>query len=184
VAVAKERWGGLDGLHANFAVLKQTMADSNVVEIPLEVLDTTMNVNARGFFLCTRHAIPAMLPRGGGAVVYTSSLSGNIGEPARVAYAMSKAAVHALMRHVAVKYGPQGVRANVILPGMVKHEAWDGIPADILKSLEEQGTSTAQIKRLGNTDDIAGLGALLMSKEGSYISGQVIAVDGGTTMRP
>jgi NAD(P)-dependent dehydrogenase (short-subunit alcohol dehydrogenase family) len=88
------------------------------------------------------------------------------------------------MRHVAVKYGPQGVRANVILPGMVKHEAWDGIPADILKSLEEQGTSTAQIKRLGNTDDIAGLGALLMSKEGSYISGQVIAVDGGTTMRP
>jgi NAD(P)-dependent dehydrogenase (short-subunit alcohol dehydrogenase family) len=184
VALAKERFGGLDGLHANFAVLKATMADSDAVDIPLDVYDTTMNVNARGFLLCTRHAIPAMLPRGGGSVVYTSSLSGNLGEPVRVAYAMSKAAVHALMRHVAVKFGPQGVRANVIMPGMVRHEGWQYIPADIAKNLEAQGVSTAQIKRIGTAEEIAALGALLMSDEGSYISGQVLAVDGGTTMRP
>jgi NAD(P)-dependent dehydrogenase (short-subunit alcohol dehydrogenase family) len=185
VDLAKERFGGLDGLHANFAILKATMADSDAVGIPLDVYDTTMNVNARGFLLCTRHAVPAMLSRGGGSVVYTSSVAGNLGEPVRVAYGMSKAAVHALMRHVTVKFGPDGVRANVIMPGMVRHEGWAVIPEDYAKQMEDTGKGNAAIKsRIARSEDVASLGALLMSDEGSYITGQVIAVDGGTTMRP
>jgi NAD(P)-dependent dehydrogenase (short-subunit alcohol dehydrogenase family) len=185
VAMAVKQYGGLDGMHANFAALSQTMADSDVVDMPLEVLDTTMNVNARGFFLCTRHAIPAMLPRGGGAVVYTSSIAAHAGEAMRPAYAMSKAAVHALMRHVAVRFGPEGVRANVITPGMVKHEGWARIPADFAAQMEAAGQSNAALKsRIASGEDVAAMGALLLSDEGSYITGQVISVDGGTTMRP
>jgi NAD(P)-dependent dehydrogenase (short-subunit alcohol dehydrogenase family) len=143
-----------------------------------------MLVNARGYFLCTRHAIPAIVARGGGAVLYTSSISAHLGEATRVAYAMSKAAGHALMRHVASKYGPQGVRANAITPSMVQHEGWAAIPAEMAAELKSMAMNTAVIKsRIAQADDVASLSALLMSDEGSYITGQVIALDGGTTMR-
>jgi NAD(P)-dependent dehydrogenase (short-subunit alcohol dehydrogenase family) len=143
-----------------------------------------MTVNARGFFLCTRHAIPAMLPRGGGSVVYTSSIAAHLGEASLVAYAMSKAAVHALMRHVARRFGPEGVRANVVAPGMVKHEGWSQMPADMASQLEKTGKQSSAIKsRIATAEDVSALSALLMSDEGSYITGQVLCVDGGTTMR-
>jgi NAD(P)-dependent dehydrogenase (short-subunit alcohol dehydrogenase family) len=125
-----------------------------------------------------------MLPRGGGAVIYTSSIAAHVGEASRVAYAMSKAAVHALMRHVAARFGPEGVRANVVAPGMVKHEGWSMIPPDVARDLENMGKQSAAIKsRIATAEDVAAVSALLMSAEGSYITGQVLCVDGGTTMR-
>jgi NAD(P)-dependent dehydrogenase (short-subunit alcohol dehydrogenase family) len=185
VALACERFGGLDGLHANFAILSATHTDSNVVETPLDTLDRTMTVNARGYFLCARHAITPILARGGGAILFTSSAAAHVGEDTRVAYAMSKAAGHALMRHIAARYGREGVRANVVVPGMVKHEGWAAIPPDILAELEAAGKASAAIKsRIANVDDVTAMSALLMSDEGSYITGQVICIDGGSTMRP
>ena len=77
-----------------------------------------------------------VLARGGGAILYTSSGAAYAGEPQRVAYAMSKSAGHALMRHVAAKYGPHGVRANSIAPGIIKHERWADWSADVLSELE------------------------------------------------
>jgi NAD(P)-dependent dehydrogenase (short-subunit alcohol dehydrogenase family) len=184
IALASKQFGGLDGLHANFAFMSQAQFDGDVVNIPLEVMDRVMEVNSRGYFLCTRHAIPAMLPRGGGAILYTSSIAAHLGEPTRVAYAMSKAAGHALMRHVASKYGPDGVRANAITPSMVQHEGWAHIPPDMATELKGAAVDIALIKsRIANSGDIASLGAFLMSDEGSFITGQVISVDGGTTMR-
>jgi NAD(P)-dependent dehydrogenase (short-subunit alcohol dehydrogenase family) len=183
VALAKDRFGGLDGLHANFAAMSQARADTNVLDIPLAVLEATMQVNLTGYLLCTRHALPPLLERGGGAIVYTSSIGAHMGEPAQLAYAMSKAAGHALMRHVAATYGPQGVRANVITPGMIRHEKWDSFPDDIADRLQGMAIARAAIKsRIANPNDIASLGALLMSDDGAYITGQVIRVDGGTTM--
>jgi len=183
VRLAQDRFGGLDGMHVNFAALSQARADTNVLEIPLDVLDATMRVNAIGYFLCTRHALPALIERGGGAIVYTSSIGAHTGEAQQVAYAMSKAAGHALMRHVASTYGPQGVRANVIAPGMIRHEKWDAFPADVADRLQGMGTARAAIKsRIASPNDIAALGALLLSDDGSYITGQVIRADGGTTL--
>jgi NAD(P)-dependent dehydrogenase (short-subunit alcohol dehydrogenase family) len=184
VARACEHFGGLDGLQANFAALSETQSDSDVVDMPLSTLDKTMTVNARGFFLCTRHAIPPMVRRGGGSVIYTSSIAAHLGEASRVAYAMSKAAVHALMRHVAVKFGPSGIRANVVAPGMVKHEGWSMIPPAMASELENMGKRSAAIKsRIATAEDVSALSTLLMSDEGAYITGQVLCVDGGTTMR-
>jgi len=184
VALAEGRFGGLDGLHANFAALSEARNDSNVVNIPLDVYDRTMEVNARGYLLCTRHAIPAIIKRGGGSVIYTSSIAAYVSEPVRVAYAMSKAAGHALMRHVAAAYGPQGIRANVIAAGMVRHEGWDRMPPEMAGNVENTGKSAAAIKsRIARPADLAEMGVLLMSDAGSYISGQVMCIDGGTTMR-
>jgi NAD(P)-dependent dehydrogenase (short-subunit alcohol dehydrogenase family) len=159
--------------------------DGTVLETDLEVLDGTMQVNARGYFLCTRYALPVMLERGGGSIVYTSSGAAYGAEPIRVCYAMNKEAGHALMRHVAAAYGAQGIRANSIAPGIIRHDRWSEWDPGIIATLEESGTAQSLIKRrLGRSDDIASLGTLLLSDEGSYITGQVISVDGWTILRP
>ncbi|MBW8785709.1 MAG: SDR family oxidoreductase [Novosphingobium sp.] len=181
VATCREAYGGLDGLHANFATLADEPGDRGILELPLEVFDFTQRVNMRGYYLCTRAALPALLERGGGAIVYTSSIAAYTGPPSQVAYAMAKAAGHALMRHVASRYGAAGIRANIIAPGMTLHER---VEAGLTPEFLEVMKSAALIKsRFGRPEDIAAMSALLMSDEGSYITGQAICIDGGMTMR-
>jgi NAD(P)-dependent dehydrogenase (short-subunit alcohol dehydrogenase family) len=180
VALASKRFGGLDGLHANFASFADTAENVGALELQLAVYDETMRVNARGFLLCTRIALPEILARGGGAILYTSSAAAYRGEQTRVAYAMSKAAGHALMRHVAAKYGPAGVRANSIAPGLIVHDRLD---PKLVEALKDWPLTHGHIRRAGRPADIASISALLMSDEGSYITGQIINVDGGSTMR-
>lgn len=180
VDLAVSRFGGLDGLHANYASFSDGESGEDAIGLPLEIYDEVMHVNARGFLLCTRHAIPAMLARGGGSMVYTTSGAAFMGEPLRVAYAMSKLAVHALMRHIAKRYGHDGIRANVIAPGVISHPRFEAvIPLEMAKEFATRTT----VGRLGKPNDIAAMGALLMSDEGSFITGQVLSVDGGNSMR-
>jgi NAD(P)-dependent dehydrogenase (short-subunit alcohol dehydrogenase family) len=181
VGLACSRFGGLDGLHANFASFVDQDQDTGVLELPLAAFDETMRVNLRGYYVCSRAALPAILDRGGGAVLYTSSPAASKGEPTRVAYAISKAGGQALMRHVAARYGARGVRANCISPGSVLHARHE---AELTPELKEWLLGMALIKsRLGRPEDIAAMAALLMSDEGAYVTGQVISVDGGVTMR-
>ncbi|WP_317930237.1 SDR family NAD(P)-dependent oxidoreductase [Halioxenophilus sp. WMMB6] len=181
VATCVETYGGINGLHLNFAFLGDCNPALGILELPLEVYDETQRINARGFYLCTRAVLPVMMDSGGGSVVYTSSAAANASTPAQVAYAMSKAAGQALMRHVATRYGGVGIRANTIAPALTLHP---GIEAFVPPEMMEMAKSAAAIKsRVGNPTDIAAMAALLMSDEGSYITGQVLAIDGGTTMR-
>jgi NAD(P)-dependent dehydrogenase (short-subunit alcohol dehydrogenase family) len=182
VTLAAESFGGLDGLHANFASFPETGKSFDVLDIPLEAYDEQMRVNARGFLLCTRAALPPILARGGGSIVYTSSTAAYIAEPIRVGYAMSKAAGHALMRHVASRFGPEGVRANTVCPGMIMHDRWPAEQREAMKGWMRQ--MGAALANPGKPMDIAALGALLMSDEGAFITGQSFTVDGGLTMRP
>ena len=110
VAAAISEYGGLDHLHANVAHLspENIGRDSDALTVPLEVFDRTLEVNLRGHLLCTRHAVPAMLERGGGAIVYTSSAAGHLGEPERPSYAAAKAGINSLARHVASRWGRAG----------------------------------------------------------------------------
>ena len=180
VDLAVQKFGGLDGFHANFASFRDGESQEDILGLPMDIYDDVMRVNARGFVLCTRHALPAMLKRGAGSMVYTSSGSAYMGEPVRLAYAMSKAGVNALMRHVARRFGPNHIRANVISPGVVSHERFEKV---IPQALAEQMKAAIPLGRLGAPTDIAAMGALLMSDEGSFITGQVISVDGGNSMR-
>ncbi len=182
VDLAVARFGGLDGFHANYATFPAGERDADILGMPMEDWDDVMRVNSRGFVLCTRHALPHMIARGGGAMLYTSSGAAYMGEEVRLAYAMSKVSLHALMRHVARAFGPKGIRANVISPGVIVHGRFDEfVPADIKQGFMD---TTLFGNRLGRPLDIAAMGALLMSDEGSFVTGQVIAVDGGTIMRP
>lgn len=120
-----------------------------------------------------------MLKRGGGSIVYTSSGAAFFSDVTRVAYAVSKAGLHALLRHVALRWGKEGVRANAVAPGLVITPASAGVPEEELAAILERSSST----RLGKPDDIAAMVAMLFSEDGAWINGQAIGVDGGYYMR-
>ena len=181
VSLACDRFGGLDGVHINFASFVDQDPENGILELPLADFDVTMQVNLRGYYLCARAALPALVARGGGSLVFTSSPAACKGEPVRVAYAMAKAGVEALMRHVAARFAASGIRANCIAPGSTMDEAREHALDDATRQF---CYSLALNKaRLGRPDDIAAMSALLMADEGSYITGQVIGVDGGVIMR-
>jgi NAD(P)-dependent dehydrogenase (short-subunit alcohol dehydrogenase family) len=127
----------------------------------------------------TRHALPKLLERGGGAMIYTSSAAAVWGEPVRPCYAMAKAGINALVRHVASAWGQKGIRANAIMPGLVvTPETRHSMPSDFQNEVLTRGRST----RLGEVEDIAAMVAHLASRDGEWINGQCIAVDGGSTL--
>jgi NAD(P)-dependent dehydrogenase (short-subunit alcohol dehydrogenase family) len=128
-----------------------------------------------------KHAIPLMLARGSGVIVNMSSAAAFQGEPTRPAYATAKAGIGALTRHVASRWGKEGIRCNAVAPGFTATEAirsvpqWPDLQASALKRI--RGT------RVGEPTDVAALVAFLMSDDGGWINGQVLNIDGGTVLR-
>jgi len=179
VEAGLQAFGGVDGLHANAALLALQHLDLDVVEIGLDMWDRLIQVDLTGYFYCTRAAVPPMLERGGGSIVYMSSGAAFIGEGTRVAYAVSKAGVNAIMRHVVTRWGKQGIRANSIAPGLVITPTTQKLPSE----WRDQLLADMAAPRLGHVDDISAMVAMLMSNEASWIMGQVIGVDGGTFYR-
>jgi NAD(P)-dependent dehydrogenase (short-subunit alcohol dehydrogenase family) len=177
-----DRYGGIDVLHCNGADLRPEIIgnDTNIVDIDLGIWDRTLQVNLRGYVLATRHAIPLLLQRGGGAIVMTSSGAAFAGEPERPAYAAAKSAINALVRHIASRWGRKGIRANAIAPGFVLTEAAkQNVPQEFLDMLLKAVRHT----RLGTPEDIAAAVAYLASQDGEWVNGQVLGVDGGTILR-
>lgn len=183
VRTTLDAFGQLDGLHLNFTNADDAYLPGGVVELPLDAFDEVMRVNTRGFVICAKHAIPAMLDSGGGAIVFTASIDAYNGAGTRVSYAMSKAAELALMRHIARRYGPRGIRCNAIAPGLIWHYKFDQQPMP--DGVVEQARARQMIKsRFGTPDDVAALATLLLSDDGGFITAQTISVDGGVTFRP
>jgi NAD(P)-dependent dehydrogenase (short-subunit alcohol dehydrogenase family) len=180
VTTTVRTYGGLDAVHINAGDMGAVSQDTDVVDMDLAVWDRTFAVNLRGHMLVTRYAVPELLARGGGALVYTSSIAAFTGEAARPAYSATKAGINALARHVASRWGREGIRANAVAPGLILTQAiQDGAAPDLLEALLARTRST----RHGHADDVAGMVAHLMSAHGAWINGQVINVDGGTVMR-
>ena len=181
VATAVRLHGGLDGFHVNALDSSHAAGDTDAASLDLADYDAMIAVNMRGYFLCTRHAVPALVERGGGSMLYTSSGSAYAGLASRPTYSMIKSSIHALARHVASRWGKQGVRSNVIAPGLIMHAAAE---AAVGAAYGEQVLQTLRVTRLGKPEDIAAMAALLLSEDGEFVTGQVISVDGGSSMRP
>lgn len=180
VALAQSDFGGLDGFHANYLYPPPADSVCDIVDLPIEDFDDAMRVNLRGYVVCTRHAVPAMIARGGGCMLYTSSGASFEAQPVRAAYTMGKAATNALMRHVATRFGPDGIRANALTPGLVLHPRAVGtVPAEFV----DRVVATTPRRRLGEPEDVAAMCAFLMSDDANFVTGQLISVDGGRTMR-
>ena len=182
VEATVETFGGLDAVHVNAADLspETILHDTDAVDIDLAVFDRTVRTGLRGHLICTQRAVPVLLQRGGGAIVYTSSAAAYIGEPERPSYAVAKSGITAIVRHVASKWGKQGIRANAVAPGLVLTETTQ---ENLDPAFRAMALKNSRSSRLGRPDDIAAMVAFLMSTDGEWINGQVMSVDGGATMR-
>lgn len=171
-----DAFGGIDAFHANFADLSLIPSDTDALTVSDELFDRVMEVNLKGMLRATRHAVPRLVERGGGALIYTSSGAAIQGAPSMPCYAMSKSGLHGLIRHVASRWGQENIRANAILPGFVitpekRHLVSPETAAQVL--------TTCRSPRLGKPEDIAAVVALLASSDGEWINGQCLSVDGG-----
>jgi NAD(P)-dependent dehydrogenase (short-subunit alcohol dehydrogenase family) len=181
VEFAATTYGGVDAIFNVGADMSTVRIDTDVVDIDFELWDRVMTVNLRGYVACMKYAIPQILSRGGGAIVNMSSAAAFQGEPARPAYATAKAGIGALTRHVAARWGKDGIRCNAVAPGFTATEAIRAVPQ--WPDLEAAALRRIRGPRVGAPDDIAALVAFLISDEGGWINGQVINVDGGTILR-
>ena len=176
MAHAREHAGGVDILMANAGTPLGTRATQ---ELTGDEWDRTMATNCRSVFYCVKHAAD-MLPDGRGRVVVTSSVSARSGGgPGALSYAAAKGAINNMVRNWAKELAPRGITANAIAPGVI----WTRI--------HQQGTDPAEYRALieriplgrdGQPEDCVGAVLLLCSREGSYITGQTIEVNGGMSM--
>ena len=178
VKAALDEFGGLDFYHSNLA--GGTSGDIDILNCTEEVLDRSFAINTKSHFLATQAVLPVLIERGGGAMIYTSSGAAISGNPVQVAYPMTKNAVHALVRHVARKFGKKGIRANGICPGVVQTEA---LAEHLTEDFARAALAALPHTRLGQPDDIAGAVAFLASDDGQWVNGQVWHVNGGSVLR-
>lgn len=174
-----ERFGRIDILVNNAAILL-SHGETRAHELTNEVWDHTINVNLRGYWLCSKYAIPSMLSQGGGTIIFIASRTGIRGFARLAAYSASKGGVLALMRSMAVDYARDGIRVNAIIPGTM----------DTPMNAEEFSDPEARAKyipkipagRLGIATDIAGMATFLATEEASFCIGSVLLVDGGADL--
>ena len=178
VATVVQRFGRLDVLHNNAALTDSDFlsADTAITELSLEVWERTLAVNLRSQMLMCKHAVPIMADQGGGSIINMSSGASLKGDRTRTAYGVSKAGVNALTLYVATSHGKKGIRVNTILPGLV---ITDAVRAHVKEEMLASLSKATLTPSVGQPDDIADVVVFLASDESRYITGQMLAVDGG-----
>ena len=180
VAKTVEEFGRLDILVNNAGIV----VPDNVDNAGLEDWETTMAVNVRGVFLMSKFALQQMLRQGGGAIVHNASVAAVKGLKDRSSYSASKGAVAALTRAMAVDYVGRNIRVNCVNPGTtLTPSLQDRIDAfDDPEEAKKMFISRQPMGRLGRPEEIAAGILFLASDEASFITGQVLNIDGGLTV--
>jgi NAD(P)-dependent dehydrogenase (short-subunit alcohol dehydrogenase family) len=175
---ALDRYGRIDVLCNNAAVLL-VGEEAPAHELSNEAWDRTMAVNLRGYWLCSKYVIPAMLRQGGGSVIHVASPTGIFGFTRLTAYSTSKGGVIGLMRAMAADYAPHHIRVNAIIPGTID------TPMNAVElsdpEMRKHFAEIAPAHRLGTPQDLAGIALFLASEDSDYCVGGIFTVDGGLT---
>ncbi|MGY0558171.1 glucose 1-dehydrogenase [Lysobacter sp. A421] len=174
VAQTVEAFGGLNFAFNNAGVFLES---SPITEVTTETIDRILAVNVRGVALCMKHEVPAIIQSGGGAIVNTASFLGIRPFPSTAVYNASKFAVIGLTKSVAVEFATQGVRVNVVCPGVID------TPMNEETRAEESGrdflNGLQPMKRTGRPEEIAGAVLYLCSPSAAFTTGTTLSVDGG-----
>lgn len=178
VGAAVERYGGLDVLVQNATWQRP----GRVVELAEEDWDRTLAVGLKSIYLGAKHAIPRMRARGGGAVINISSVNGLAASPQLAAYNAVKGGINNLTRNMAIDYGRYNIRVNAIAPGhVVTERSREGIHQDPHQTWSF--TDACPLGRVGTPEDIAGAAVFLASDDASWVTGEVLVVDGGMSIQ-
>jgi NAD(P)-dependent dehydrogenase (short-subunit alcohol dehydrogenase family) len=175
VAAALDRFGGLDILVSNAG----RSLNKPIVETTASDWDELMAINARGAFLHSREAFRAMRERGG-VIVTVGSFACTVGLPEAAAYSASKGALAQLTKVLALEGGPYGIRANVIAPGVIETDLLDNFRDDSRAYLRSFGDAHP-LGRVAQPDEIAEVIGFLASPRSGFVTGAVVAADGGYT---
>lgn len=180
VRAAVERFGRLDAAFNNAGISDGPMPPGTI-DYPLELWDRLIAVNLSSVFYCLRYQVRAMLATGGGAIVNTASIAGQIAFAGVPGYVASKHGVVGLTKTVAVEYGARGVRCNAVAPGLIETPMTK--PVFEVQQFKDMVTATVPSARVGTAEEIANMVVWLCSDRASYANGAVFAVDGGFLAR-
>lgn len=182
VDFAVDEWGELLGMVNNAGIIGTL---GPIDTIPVDEWDATVAMLLRSVFLCIKHGARVMKPRRRGAIVNTTSIAALRGDIGPHAYAAAKAGVLSLTRNTAAELGSFGIRVNAVAPGRtvtpMVADTWGGDHSDLEGVKAKLLAETPIADRIGTADDIAEAYIWLLSDAAGYISGQVLAVDGGLT---
>ena len=173
VAVDKaiEQLGTIDVLICNAGISDINLFSDIGEERWEEIIDTNLN----GVYYSINYVLPGMISRKKGCIITVSSMWGQVGASCEVAYSAAKAGVIGLTKALAKEVGPSGIRVNSIAPGMIDTEMNKDIDQETVKSIEDD----TPMCRIGTTDDVVNVMKFLASDESSFVTGQVIGVNGG-----
>ncbi len=179
VAAAVKAWGRLD-IACNSAALSR--GSGPIHEFTREVFEQTVEMCLTNTWLCMKYEIPAIMAAGGGAIVNISSNASLKGQAFNTAYAAAKGGVNILTKSSAAEYGSQGIRINAVSPGVIRTPGLEKYFAE-QPQVAEQLKKTAVLNRIGEPEEIAEAVAFLCSDRASFITGQILSVDGGGAVR-
>lgn len=163
--------GGLDVLVNNAGITK----DNLTVRMSEQDWDDVIAVNLKGTFLMSKAALKVMFKKRSGNIVNISSVVGEMGNPGQANYVASKAGIIGLTKTLAKEFGSRHVRVNAVAPGFVQTAMTDALPEDV----KNKALEAVPLKRFATTQDIAKAVMFLASEDASYITGHVLAVNGG-----
>jgi 3-oxoacyl-[acyl-carrier protein] reductase len=174
VDTAVSQWGRVDILVNNAGITR----DGLLLRMKEDDWDAVMAVNLKGVYHCIKAVLPLMTKQRGGRIINISSIAGVMGNAGQTNYAASKAAVIGITKTVAREYATRGITVNAVAPGFIDTAMTAGLSSTVRESLLKE----IPLNRLGQPEDVAHAVAFLASDEASYITGQVIHVNGGMYM--
>ena len=166
-----KEFGHIDILVNNAGITK----DGLVLRMSEAQWDAVIAVNLKSAFNFIHAVIPSMARQKGGSIINMASIAGQMGNPGQINYASSKAGLIAMAKTVAKEMGSRGIRANAIAPGFIVSEMTNALP----EAVREEDIKSIPLKRGGTVEEIANTALYLASDLSSYVTGQVIAVNGG-----
>jgi NAD(P)-dependent dehydrogenase (short-subunit alcohol dehydrogenase family) len=178
-AACMERHGRIDILHNNVG---RSKGDRKTQDMDADMWDAIMAMNLKGMFMTCKHVLPHMVAQRSGCIINVSSTSSLASRPT-VTYKTSKGAVNTFTQHLAMENAPHGIRANVILPGLIdtpmaieRRAAERGVSKDVIRAERE---ALVPLGRMGSAWDVANAALFLASDEARYVTGVLLPVDGG-----